>query len=460
MSKNFILIIALCLSQIVAAQVVESTTDSSTALKQNAAVSLVPTDRQGADTLRFSLDSCMRYAYSHNLTVRNAQLSRDLAEENVKKAKMAFTPSLSASATQTFGFQKDQETSSDNNYGLNAGLTLFSGLSNINSYKQSQVSLDQSKLKIQQSQNSIGSQIVQAYLTILMNQEKLQYQKEVLKFTEEQRNEGAIKYQVGKILESDYLLLEASYESAVGDIENTRLTIESNRLALKDLLCIKENVVIDVVRSSDTLGSKAYTLPGLDEVVKTAYEVLPDLKISQMDVQIAEYNLKMAKAAYSPTLSLNGGSSYYGGGTQTVDANGTVISGSGVNANLGLSLSIPIFSRGTARYQVAQSKINLQEAQLQNDQTALTLRKEIEDQYMTTRQALNQFRVSELLQNAYKQSYEVYTVKYKAGGITTVDLLQQQDKYLSAMNTYLQNKYSFILSDKMLDIYMGKDITL
>lgn len=453
MSKNLFLIIALSLAFGAVAQAQDHTATT----QQGAG--MVTADQQQADTLRFSLDSCMRYAYSHNLTVRNAQLNRDLSEVNLSKAKLAFTPSLSASASQSYAFQKDQ-TSNSSNCGLNAGLTLFNGLNNLNSYRQSKVSLEQSALKVQQSENSIGSQIVQAYLTILMNQEKLQYQQEILKTSEEQRNEGEVKYQVGKILESDYLLLEANYESAAGDIENTRLTIESNRLTLKDLLCIQDNVTVDVVRSGDTLGSKAYSLPGLDEVVQTAYNVLPDMKISQMDVQIAEYNLKMAKSAYSPTLSMSGGANYYGGGAQTTDVNGNVISDNGVNANLGLSLSIPIFSRGSARSQVAQSKINLQEAQLQNDQTQLTLRKEIEDQYLTTRQALNQFRVAELMQNAYRQSYEVYTIKYKAGSITTVELLQQQDQYLSAMNTYLQNKYSFILADKMLDIYMGKDITL
>lgn len=450
MNKRNLLAAALCLcfAQGVTAQV-DSNGNNATAMRT-----------QQADTLRLSLDSCLRYAYGHNLTVRNAQLSSDMAAANLTKAKMAFTPTLSASANQSYAFQKDQTASSNNNFGLNADMTLFNGLSNLNSYRQSQVSLEQSTLKVQQSENSIGSQVIQAYLTILMNQEKLRYQQDILKTSAEQRSEGEVKYQVGKILESDYLLLQANYESAVGDIENTRLTIESNQLALKDLLCILDNVTVDAVRSGDTLGSAAYSLPALDEVVQTANAALPDMKISQMEVQIAEYNLKMAKAAYSPSLSLSGGTNYYGGGNASVDGNGNVVSSSGVNANLGLSLSIPIFSRGSARNQVTQSKISLQEAQLQDDQTQLSLRKEIEDQYMTTRRALNQFRVAELMQQAYRQSYEVYAIKYKAGSITTVELLQQQDQYLSAMNTYLQNKYSFLLAYKTLDIYMGKDITL
>jgi len=41
-----------------------------------------------------------------------------------------------------------------------------------------------------------------------------------------------------------------------------------------------------------------------------------------------------------------------------------------------------------------------------------------------------------------------------------VELLQQQNNYLNALNSYIQNKYSLLMKRKILDIYMGKNITL
>ena len=87
-------------------------------------------------------------------------------------------------------------------------------MSNIRSLKQSRISAEQSVLKVQQAENSIGIQIIAAYLTILMNKEKLSYQQEVLETSHQQQLEGELKYKVGRILESDYQLLEASYTSA------------------------------------------------------------------------------------------------------------------------------------------------------------------------------------------------------------------------------------------------------
>lgn len=419
------------------------------------------------DTLRFSLDSCLRYAYAHNFTVQTSQLNKNVADVSLQQARYNFTPSLSASASETLSQTGSQNATIDGNYGLNANMTIFNGLSNLNTYRQSQLGLQQSSLKVEQSKNSITSQIVQAYLTILMNLEKLVYQQKVLKTTSEQLAEGEVKLQVGKILESDYLLLDASYQSALSDIENTRLTIESNRLALKSLLCITTSQVVDVESTVLTSSSKdnalqsaGFQMESIDTVKARAYRTLPDVKISEMNVQVAEYDLRIARAAYSPTLSLSAGASYYGGNTNTVDANGTLITNGGLNSNLGLSLSIPIWSRGTAQTQVAKSKINLQQVQLASNQTLLELNQEIENQYYNTTQALNKFAASEKLERAYDASYNVYVTKYKAGAVTTVELLQQQDKYLSALNDYLQNKYSFILADKVLDVYMGNPISL
>ena len=51
-------------------------------------------------------------------------------------------------------------------------------------------------------------------------------------------------------------------------------------------------------------------------------------------------------------------------------------------------------------------------------------------------------------------------LKFAQGAITTVEMLQQQDRYLSALNDYLQSKYNYILIEKQLDIYTGKEIKL
>ena len=403
------------------------------------------------DTVRMSLEECLRYAYEHNLTVQTAELNKESAKASVSNAKWNFAPSMSASAGENMNIQSGG-TSFNTSAGVNANMTLFSGLANLRTLQQSKLSLRQSELKVKQSQNSIAGQIIQAYMTILMNEERLSYQQEVLKTSEEQLNEGEVKYKVGKLLESDYLLLEANYQSALGSIEITRLTIDNNRLELRNLLCLENGQTVDVTEMGD---GEAMQLLSMDEVIRQAEANMPDLEISRMNVDMAKYNVKIAKSAYSPTLGLNGGANYYMGGAQLDQTSGTMVNGGNFSGTVGLNLNIPIL-RGNTITQVKQSKINLRQAEIQNQQTAHDLRKAIESQYIATAQAGNQYRTSQKMKEAYQANYNVYRLKYENGAVTTVDMLTQQDRFLSALNDYLQNKYTYLMDLKVLDVYMGK----
>jgi outer membrane protein len=403
-----------------------------------------------------TLDSCLRYARQHNITMRAAALNSDAAEVSLRGAKLRFLPSIGASASQ--GVSWDDQTTRSGNYGINGSLTLFNGLSNIRSLKQSRISAEQSVLKVQQAENSIGIQIIAAYLTILMNKEKLSYQQEVLETSHQQQLEGELKYKVGRILESDYLLLEASYTSAQSEIDNTLLTIEDNRSDMITLLDMDGSQVIDVIPSSDSLHADSCYVESYDSVLAQARHTLPDWQISEMDVDIARYNVRLAESNYMPTLSLNAGTSYNEGAIISNDPV-TNING-GLNTAVTLGLNIPILNSGVNSTQLKQSKIALQQAELQHHQTEVDIENSIQLLHLQTKQALNRFRSSEALARAYKASYDVYVIKYGEGAVTTVEMLQQQDRYLSALNDYLQSKYSYILSQKQLDIYTGKEIKL
>lgn len=406
------------------------------------------------NTVRMSLDSCLRYAHEHNIQVKTAMLNKESSEANVTGAKLRFLPSLNASASQ--GWNWDGQSTRTTQYGIDGSLTLFNGLSNLRNLQQSRLSSEQSALKVQQTENSIDIQVAQAYLTILMNEEKLSYQQEVLKTSHQQQLEGEVKYQVGRILESDYLLLGANYTSAQAELENTRLTIEDNYNGLKDLLGMADTLKLEAIPSSDTLHASDRTIPPHDSVMAQAQRSMPDWQISEMDVDLARLNLRLAQSAFMPTLSLNAG---YGGQWMPTSS-ATTGNTFNDNTSLTLGLSIPLFDRGSSITQYKQSKISLQQAELQHEQTVIDIETQIDNLYITIQQALNRYRASEALSDAYRASYEVYVLKYAEGAVTTVEMLQQQDKYLSALNEYLQNKYNYLLAEKQLDIYTGKEIKL
>ena len=104
-----------------------------------------------------------------------------------------------------------------------------------------------------------------------------------------------------------------------------------------------------------------------------------------------------------------------------------------------------------------KSQIALQQAQLDQEQSLLNTRQTVVQACRNVLSSYNAYKVSKVKENAYSKSFEAYNLQYQYGNITTVELLQQQNNYLNALNAYIQNKYSLLMQRKILDLYMGTE---
>ena len=175
-----------------------------------------------------------------------------------------------------------------------------------------------------------------------------------------------------------------------------------------------------------------------------------------MEVEMAKCAVRIARAVYFPTLSLSVGTSYYGGNQGLVDALGHFVNQSGLNNNIGLNLSIPILNYSIASTQVRQSKINLRQAEVERGQKAREFQQSVKKMYVATQQSLNNYLASRQQEQAYRTNYDIYRIRFNEGKVGIVELLQQQDNYLGALNDYLQSKYTFILNTKLLELIQSE----
>lgn len=409
---------------------------------------------------RFSLEDCLRYAEEHNYTLQNAKLDQTSSEIYYKQAKLQMTPTISASATQGFSNSHSSingGTDWTGNYGISAGITLFNGLNTFNSIKQRKLDVTQSSLLYEQSKNNINIQIVQAFLNILMNEELLSFQKDVINKSREQMVQGRNRYAVGQILESDYLLLEAQYISDSTNYQNTLIALNNSYITLKGLLAINSMEPIEVIKPDTATMMENLLVPPLQDVIDRAFDYLPELKISQNRIESANYDVKIAKSAYYPSLGLNAGIST--GYAASAGTWGSQL-GERLGENVGLSLNIPIYNQNKARASVKLAKVEVQQAENNLKETQLDVLQELQKYYLEVNEAANNYRVSMIRGKAYYANFQAYNMKFMYGTITAADLLTQQNNYLQALNTYMQDKYSFVLQRKILDILMGVPVTL
>ena len=420
-----------------------------------------PSDNRSSSK-SFTLEECLRYAEEHNFALQNAGLNVTSSEISLRQAKENIAPSVSASASQGFNANNYQKSIGWNgSYGINAGMTLFSGLYNYNNIKKSQLQVEQSDLELQQSRDKVRVSIIQAFLAIMMNQDLLDYQEEVLKSSREQMEQGEQQFRVGQILESDYKMLQAQYTSDLYNIENTKINIQNNYLALKNLLSIAPGEELAIERPDSATLFRNLEVPTLSELMEKSRAYLPQLKISENDIASAEYDVKLQKSNFYPSLSLSTGiSTGYSGNNQSDNLGWGTQLWHGLGENVGLNLSIPIYQRSQVRNSVKQAQLRVQQAELTKQEVSYQIDQELQQYYLDVLSAQNDYRVAEARKEAYEANYNAYSFKFKYGSITAVDLIQQQTNYINQLNQYMQSKYSFVLQRKILDVLMGVPVRL
>lgn len=406
----------------------------------------------GSAGFYFTLEDCLNYAMGNNYHYQSFKLSEKLQENIYEQSKKERLPSLNASLSENLNSSKGNEASWNGNYGLSAGVTLYQGGSITNTIKQNKLKKEQTSYQVLQYENNLTIQILQAFLTVLGNEELLNYQKAVLQASEEQQKQGLEQFKVGKILESDYLLLEAQLANDRNNLVNTEINRGNSLLTLKNLLSIQPDDEFQIISPDTSVILEMALLPDKNQVLNRAMQVLPDIRISDYTIEIAQIGVKLSKANYFPTISLNG--SIGTGHSNDYVKFGNQLSNR-FNEQIGISLSMPIYDNSRTKSRVTQSKIALQQAQLDRKQTELDILQNVTIEYQNVVSAYNKYQTTEVRQNAYAKTFEVYRTQFHAGAITAVDLLQQQNNYINVLNDYIQSKYEFLLKRKILDVYMG-----
>ena len=416
----------------------------------------------------WSLEQCVEYALQNNLQVKQQELSAKLSENIYKSSKQNLLPTLGFSGSHSYSKYILADTSywiQGNNLSLSTSVTLFDGLQNVNSIKKSNFDLKASYANIEKIKNDIALAVASSYLQILYQLELVEVSKKQLNLTQMQVERTKKLYEAGSIPEGTLLEVEALQASDELQLVNALNQLDIAYLNLTQLLEIK---------NPEGFGIQKPILPEVDsttlvlsarEIFSNAEMRMPQIIGSQLNVNSAEVGLIVAKGMYMPQLSL---SAEIGTRANKVLTESPLFNKKSFenqlndNANVSamLTLSIPIFSKGTIKREVNNAIISLDRARLNLETEKNTLYKDI--QQATADAVASQKRQKAAYKNkvANEESLRYSENKFNVGLITAFDYTTARNKYSKAENDLLQAKYEFLFKLKILDFYKGIPLKL
>lgn len=408
-----------------------------------------------SESYDFTLEQCIEYAFSNSLKRLNMKLSERSAELGYEQSKNARKPSVSGSVSESLSHSGHEESVNlGGSIGVNAGVTLYQGGALKNNIEKSRLEAEKAQVSTIQYDHTLLLQILQYFMTAISSEEMMQSQKRILEIQSEQLRQGEEKYKVGTILESDYLILKAQYESDKCAMLNSQISHDNALLSLKQVLSIDPSEELTLVYPDTTDMEALAMLPPIETIIERTLATNPDLALAQYSIDIAEINKEIAKAGRRPTVSA---SASLHTSHRNFNEFGTQL-GNNFGQSLGVSMNVPIYDRGNTKTSLKMRDVEQKMAEINKLNTELDLRQTVTKEASDVNLAYAQYKAYKLKSDAYEKVYEVYAKKFEYGTITSVDLLQQQNNYINALQDYLNSKYNFILNRKMLDVYMDYPI--
>lgn len=433
------------------------------------------------DTLRtaierpaqWTLQSCIDYALSQNITIKQDRLNAASSQVDVAQAKANFLPSVSGSISQRAVNRPNSQThtmisgdmittsqsktSYNGSYGIDVNWTLWDG-SRVNNLKQQKINSEISKLNVAKGENAIIQNITQTYIQILYSSEAIRINEATLEVSKANCERSRQLFEAGSISKADFAQLESQVSQDNYQLVSAQASLQNYKLQLKQLLELDGEEEMNLYLPE--LDDKAVLnpLPSKTDVYVAALAQRPEIQSSKMDIDAKDLAIKVARAGYMPTVSLSAG-------IGTSNANGTDFSFSeqiknNWNNSLGVTLSIPIFDRRQTKTQIQKAKIQKQNSELSLQDQQKTLYSTIEGLWLDANSAQQQYVAASEQVKSSQTSFELIQEQFNLGMKNTVELLTEKNNLLSAQQQRLQAKYMAIMNQQLLRFFQGEPIVI
>jgi len=423
---------------------------------------------------KWSLDDCINYANDHNIEIIKQQINNNNSKYDMLSAKGNYLPDASFNASQGFSLGNSFDVSTNvgrresrfNSFSLSSSANLFNGFSNKFKLEQAKLNIEKGEANLDKIKFDVSINITNAYLQVLFSKEILNVAEEQVLISTSNYNRLQKLFKNALVSKKEILEIESILAVDQKEVIIAENNLKTNTIKLKELLGLKDNdnFEIDTIEFEDE--EIRLLAPVKSEIIGTALNSNPLLKLSKLEVSIQEEKIKLAKAAFLPKVNFNYSYSsnyYHLQGTQDRVFNQTTSEwiDNGFLTQLennkthyiGISASIPIFNRFNSKVNYAKSKedLKLYKAELKN--TKFLLNNIIEIAVNDSESAKASLAASKIAFKTQKEAFDIAQKNYTLGNLRNFEFLESKSKYIQRSSELIKAKYDYFFKLKIVEYY-------
>ncbi len=445
----------------------------------------------------WTLRRCIEQARENSITVQKSRLGTELNELSLREARAARLPNLSLSTGffEQFGRTIDPTTNTFANQkigssraSLNTGLTLFNAGRINHTIQRARLNVEAAHLNDQSARDDLALNVALVYFQILFAQDQVDIARKRRELARQQIERTKALIEAGSLPANEILNFQSKLADAEQQVVAAENSLDAAYLQLRQMLRTDEDIRIRRVPVEARIEAD---IPDEETVFRAAVARLPAIRAAQLQVRSSRLGVKIAKSALWPTLTIGGSmSTNYSSLSKKLDGFEVVTIPQQVSINgspavlevprqipvlkdnpfpnqldenfgqsFGLNLSVPIYQNYRSAAAVQRARIAVRQAELDEMQARYNLRTTIQKAVHQARAARQQLRAA---QKAYEAALAVLRntqEKYDAGAAGAFELTTAKTNADIAENNLLSARYDLFFKRKILDFYLGKDLS-
>lgn len=416
---------------------------------------------------KWTLNHCINFAIENNLQILDATVSERIAGLNYNQSKWNLLPGVGAGADagMNYGRSVDPITSGivntsffSNSYYLGASVDLFRGFMLQNQIRYQKFRKESAENNRLNATDDLAFAVMNAFFNVVYYEELLKIANEQKALSELNVKKTEILVSTGLKAQTDLLEVKANFEKEELFCIQTSNNIASSWISLKKAMNLppEQKITLDVPSEDPVVADIVADMP---ELYKQHISWSPYIRSLESELRASQKNISISKGSFFPSVKLQ--ASYNTGFSETNrDSNKVISFKNQIRFNrsqfLGASLSIPIFSKNSVRFDVKRARLASEQSQNKLELAKQTVLYEMEENYNLLTASWKELQQAERQMQADTLAFQAAQKKFDQGMINAVEFYTIKNRLANTTSQVLHSKLTYEMKKRILDFYKGK----
>jgi outer membrane protein TolC len=425
---------------------------------------------------RYSLQEAIQYGVTHNINVKNSQTDAQSAESRIGEIRAVGLPQVNGSVSimDNLIIQRaflpavffDQNASSDAppiavqfgvKYSGNAGLQLSQILFNAQwllGLKAAQAYRELAFKNITQSKIQVAESVSKAYYSVLIAEERAKILDLNIQRLDSLTREMGAMNDKGFVEKIDVNRLEVSLNNLKTERTKVQNLVDLSYYMLKFQMGMKLD---EQIQLSDRITEGDVERIALevksDDGSSFSYDQRVDYSILKSNLKLVEMDVENNKRGYYPTVAAFAGYGYNTGRNKFSDVFGSPWFN---NANIGLSIQVPIFDGFAKKYKIQQARFTVDKVKQSLSLVEQSIDLQVRSANITIVNGLETLKTQKRNLELAQEVVRVSKIKYQSGTGSNIEVINAESALKEAQTNYFASLYDLLLAKVDLDKAKGK----